>query len=554
MIYFYLSGLMFLMMSIMLFILSIMMFLLKFEVFLEWSLMTFNSMQLNFLLYLDWISLLFIFTVMLISSMVMFYCIEYMSHEIMNLRFFYLVFLFILSMGLMILSPNLISIILGWDGLGLTSYCLVIFYQNYFSYNSGMLTVLMNRVGDILIMMSISLMIMYGSWNFMNLNFENFYLFIFIILASFTKSAQFPFSSWLPAAMAAPTPVSSLVHSSTLVTAGVYLLIRFHYLLYKNLMLMYFILIVSMITMVMAGVFANFEYDFKKIIAFSTLSQLGLMMMIYSMKFFILSYFHLIVHAMFKSMMFMCSGIVIHSMLNYQDIRFMGNLLEFMPFTFLSIMVANFALCGMPFFSGFYSKDLILEKFFMSNFFLILYIFLIMGTLLTVIYSVRLIYYLLSKKFNFFSFFKINDYKFMNFSLLILMFNSLVFGYLMNWVIYMNIEEIYLMSLEKMLILLLCMISILLGKKFFIKKFYLNYMYMYMSGKMFFLNYMNFFYVLSMTVYKNYYFLVDKGVENLSSVYSFTLVKLMWVNLFNNNNLLEFLLLMSFIVLVIFMI
>nr|YP_010297276.1 NADH dehydrogenase subunit 5 [Lamennaisia nobilis]UML36892.1 NADH dehydrogenase subunit 5 [Lamennaisia sp.] len=551
---FYLSSIMFIMLSFFFFIMSIFMYMFKMELFIEWNLFKFNSLMINMLVYLDWISLMFIFTVFIISSMIMFYCLEYMSHEIYKLRFFYLVFLFVLSMILMIISPNLISIILGWDGLGLTSFCLVIFYQNYFSYNSGMLTVLMNRVGDILIMMSISVMMIYGGWNFMNMDMKNYLLFFFIIVASFTKSAQFPFSSWLPAAMAAPTPVSSLVHSSTLVTAGVYLLIRFNNLVYKNLNLMFFISSVSLITMFLSGMSAVYEFDFKKIIAFSTLSQLGLMMMIYSMKFFMLSYFHLITHAMFKSMMFMCSGVVIHSMLNTQDIRYMGNLIEFMPFTFLVILVANFSLCGLPFLSGFYSKDLILEKIFMTNFFLFMYMILIFSTLLTVIYSIRLIYYLLSKSFNFFCFFKINDYKIMNFSLLILLFNSLFFGYMLNLMIYMNIEEIFLMKLEKMLILFLCILSIFFGKLSFKLIYIKNFMFSFMMGKMFFLNYLNYLYNLSFLFFKNYYFLLDKGLENYSEKLTFNILKFYWLKFMNKNNLLEFMFMMSFFIMVILLI
>nr|YP_010981224.1 NADH dehydrogenase subunit 5 [Exoristobia philippinensis]WOE90354.1 NADH dehydrogenase subunit 5 [Exoristobia philippinensis] len=543
---FYLSGILFMFNSMFFLIMGIWFMLFQLEVFLEWNLFYLNSVMINMLIYLDWISMLFIFTVSLISSMIMFYCVEYMSHEVNKIRFFFLVILFIFSMFLMILSPNLISIILGWDGLGLTSYCLVIYYQSYFSFNSGMLTVLMNRVGDIMIMLSISILVIMGSWNFVNILMNSNLLIFFIIIASFTKSAQFPFSSWLPAAMAAPTPVSSLVHSSTLVTAGVYLLIRFNNIIYMNNNFLNFILYVGMITMFMAGLSANFEFDFKKIIAFSTLSQLGLMMVIYSMKLFILSYFHLVIHAMFKSMMFMCSGIIIHSMINNQDIRLMGNLLEFLPLTFMILMISNFSLCGMPFLSGFYSKDLILEKIFMSKFSLILFLFLIVSTLLTLIYSVRLMYYLMNKNFYFFSNFKINDYKIMNFSLILLLLNTIFMGFLFNSMLFLNIEEIFLMKMEKLMILFLLILMMFFMNKLYYLKFNFNFFLSFMFGKMFFLNYLNFYYNNLMLMMKNYYYLFDKGMENYSEKLIYELLYKMNLNKLNNNNLLGLMLMMSF--------
>nr|QMX85842.1 NADH dehydrogenase subunit 5 [Platencyrtus parkeri] len=512
MILFFLSGLIFLILGLIFLLFSLLMIFLKFNLFMSWSLMCLNSVSLNMIVYFDWVFFLFSFTVMLISSMIMFYCSEYMDHEKSKNRFFYLVFVFILSMILLIISPSLVSLILGWDGLGLSSYLLVIFYQNYYSFNSGTLTILMNRIGDVLLLLSMSLMFNFGSWNFMFMNFDMLILFFFLMLASFTKSAQFPFSSWLPAAMAAPTPVSSLVHSSTLVTAGIYLLIRFKNLIYLNSLILNFIIIIGLITMIIAGLSANFEFDFKKIIAYSTLSQLGLMMMIFGMKFWELSFFHLIIHAMFKSMMFMCSGIVIHSLNGYQDIRFFGNLMKFMPLTILIFMVSNFALCGMPFFSGFYSKDLILEKMFLNYFSLFMYLMLMMGTVLTLIYSLRLILYLNMNLMNFFSFSKMKDFKVMNFSLIILTLNSIFLGNFLFWLIFLNIEEVYLMCVEKISLLLIMIISLIimliLFKNYYLSLFFLN----YFLGKMFYLNYMNFFYLFSLYFMKKFYFLVDKGL------------------------------------------
>lgn len=182
-----------------------------------------------------------------------------------------------------------------------------------------------------------------------------------MVVAAATKRAQIPFSAWLPAAMAAPTPVSSLVHSSTLVTAGVYLLVRFHGNLGVGDSRARGLLLVACLTMFMAGLGANFEMDLKKIIALSTLSQLGLMMAILGLGFPELAFFHLITHALFKALLFMCAGNYIHSLGDNQDIRWMGGLGVQMPLTSSCFVLSNMALCGLPFLAGFYSKDTILE-------------------------------------------------------------------------------------------------------------------------------------------------------------------------------------------------
>nr|QXU65017.1 NADH dehydrogenase subunit 5 [Homalotylus mirabilis] len=540
MILYYLSGIWFFVLSLFMLLLGIFFLFLNLSFFFEWLLFSINSVYVSMLIYLDWISLLFMFLVFLISSMIMFYCCEYMSHDNYNLRFFYLVFFFIMSMILMILSPSMVSIILGWDGLGLVSYCLVIYYNNFYSFNSGMLTILMNRIGDIMIMMSILMIFSKGSWYFLNLNNLNKFILFLVIMACFTKSAQFPFSSWLPAAMAAPTPVSSLVHSSTLVTAGVYLLIRFNYLIYKYENLMFFISVIGMLTMMMAGFSAMYEYDLKKIIAFSTLSQLGLMMVIYGIKFYEVAYFHLLIHAMFKSMMFMASGVFIHSMLNIQDIRFMGNLSKFMPFTILMFLVSNFSLCGFPFMSGFYSKDMILEKIFMSKFNLMMMVFLLISTLLTLIYSFRLMYYLLFNSSNFFPYMKILDNKIMNFSMFLLFINTIFSGSIFNWLIFNFIEEIYLMFLEKILILLLYMLFMYMITYYIYKINYKYSMFTFILGNMWFMNFLNKiinYYVLLFT--KNILYKMDKGWKIL--LVDYFIMNLMDKIYIKNNNFINFL-------------
>nr|YP_011010725.1 NADH dehydrogenase subunit 5 [Menippe rumphii]WPW47615.1 NADH dehydrogenase subunit 5 [Menippe rumphii] len=426
---------------------------------MEWELMSLNSSMITFTLVIDWVSLLFLSFVFMISSSVLYYSGSYMSGDKTFNRFMYLVMAFVFSMSMMVLSPNLISILLGWDGLGLVSYALVIYYQNEKSANAGMLTVLSNRVGDVAILLGIGLMSSLGSWNFymysIYMNDEWLVFKFLLVLAAMTKSAQIPFSAWLPAAMAAPTPVSALVHSSTLVTAGVYLMIRFSSSLIGS-KIQSFLLIISCLTMFMAGLGANFEYDLKKIIALSTLSQLGVMLSILALGYSDLAYFHLLSHALFKALLFMCAGVVIHSVGDYQDIRCMGSLVYYMPLTVSYMTVANLALCGFPFLAGFYSKDMILEVAFMSNINLIAFMLYIMATGLTVMYTFRLIYYALSGEFNLKSMNGISDEdNLMTNSMTVLGIGGVMGGSILSWVLFPEPYMICMDTFMKYMVLLI---------------------------------------------------------------------------------------------------
>nr|AHB23394.1 NADH dehydrogenase subunit 5 [Limnoria quadripunctata] len=358
----------------------------------EFNLISMVSCKISFLLYFDWLSMSFWSVVSWISASVMLFSESYMKHDKFKSRFFSLVFLFVISMFFLIFSLNFMSILMGWDGLGIISYILVIYYQNEYSSSAGMLTALSNRVGDAAILLSIGMMMDAGSWNFMwmtEIDSNATYVGFLVILASMTKSAQIPFSPWLPAAMAAPTPVSALVHSSTLVTAGVYLAIRFDP--YLNLLGMKkSIFLVGLITTLMSSLGATFENDLKKVIALSTLSQLGVMMSILGLGEAELAFFHLLTHASFKALLFMCSGKIIHESKSTQDLRFMGALNEGLPITSTSMNLANLALMGFPFLAGFYSKDLFMEMFFMDSPSWVLKISLETSLLLTSVYSVRL--------------------------------------------------------------------------------------------------------------------------------------------------------------------
>nr|YP_009654921.1 NADH dehydrogenase subunit 5 [Menida violacea]QCI09897.1 NADH dehydrogenase subunit 5 [Menida violacea] len=411
----------------------------NYSILMDWEVITFNSSCLSMSMFFDWMSLLFMGSVLCISSMVILYSYSYMGSDLFKVRFLFIVLLFVLSMMFLIISPNLISILLGWDGLGLVSYCLVIYYQNFKSYNAGMLTILSNRIGDVGILISIAWLFNLGCWNYIYyLGFMNdtisLWLMYMIILSAFTKSAQIPFSSWLPAAMAAPTPVSALVHSSTLVTAGVYLLIRFSELLY-NYNMNYFLMI-SCLTMFMSGLSANFEYDLKKIIALSTLSQLGLMMSILFMGYSTCAYFHMLTHAFFKALMFLCAGLIIHCMNDSQDIRHMGNLIMCLPFTCSCFCISNLSLCGFPFLSGFYSKDLGLEYISYNYYNLYIYVLFYLSVGLTVCYSLRLIYFCFSGSSGLMPSLIYYEDSVMLYSLIFLSVMSIVLGSSLMWLIF----------------------------------------------------------------------------------------------------------------------
>nr|YP_010946395.1 NADH dehydrogenase subunit 5 [Balta valida]WGO57113.1 NADH dehydrogenase subunit 5 [Balta valida] len=437
-------------------------------IFIEWEILTLNTSSILMTILLDWMSLVFMGFVLLISSMVILYSDYYMEGDDNMNRFVWLVLLFVLSMMFLIISPNMISILLGWDGLGLVSYCLVIYYQNFKSGNAGMLTALSNRVGDVFLLLVISWMLNYGSWNyvfyldFCSMDFYMMVILFMVVMAAMTKSAQIPFSSWLPAAMAAPTPVSALVHSSTLVTAGVYLLIRFS--VSFNDYICSFLLFISGLTMFMSGLGANFEFDLKKIIALSTLSQLGLMMSILSLGYTDLAFFHLLMHALFSALLFMCAGVFIHCMSDCQDIRFMGNLSFQLPFTSSCLMVSNFSLCGFPFLAGFYSKDLMLEMMSMGYLNFFGYILFYLSTGLTVCYSFRLFYYVMYGEFNLNSFYFMGeDNKIIIISMFSLVVMIIFGGSLFSWILFPVPELIILPLFLKLMVVFVSLVGGIIG-------------------------------------------------------------------------------------------
>lgn len=454
---------------------------------MEWEIISFNSLRIVISILLDWISLLFIIFVFLISSVVIYYRKRYIQSELNLSRFIILVLLFVFSIILLIIRPNIIRILLGWDGLGLVSYCLVIYYQNLKSYNAGILTALSNRVGDVFILIVISWILNYGRWNyifyleFINNDWEIIIIGRIIIIAAITKSAQIPFRSWLPAAIAAPTPVSALVHSSTLVTAGVYLLIRFNIIL-LDIFFLKLLLLLSGLTIFIAGISANYEFDLKKIIALSTLRQLGLIIRILRIGLPDLAFFHLLTHAIFKALLFICAGIIIHIINDIQDIRFIGGIRLYIPLTSLCINISNIALCGIPFLAGFYSKDLILELVRFRNLNLIIFFLYYLSTGLTIFYRFRLIIYLIVNDFNLLRIFNLYDEDYIILKrIFVLLFIRIIRGRFLSWIIFSYPYMIYLPFNLKIIVIYVRLVGGILGyfirniKIYSVNKFLITY-------------------------------------------------------------------------------
>jgi len=436
---------------------------------IEWSLLDVFRIDVRIRFLLDWVGIRFSCLVLFISSCVLWFSSRYIEGDIFLRRFIWLVLLFVASINLLVYIPNLIAILLGWDGLGLVRFLLVIYYQNYKSLSAGILTVLINRIGDVILLLRIGWFLSQGHWNILCCfsSSYSFTLAICIIVGAITKRAQIPFSRWLPAAIAAPTPVSALVHSSTLVTAGVFLLIRFFEFLNTFYMFNYILLFISIITILIAGLRANIESDLKKIIALSTLRQLGVIIFRLRIRLPLLTLFHLYTHALFKALLFLCAGSVIHACQHVQDLRFLGMLTNQIPIAVSCLNVANLALCGFPFLAGFYSKDVILEIFEFIPYNLVIFILLFLATGLTASYSARLSVISLWGSFNFFSFQNLSDEdRRLVFPIFFLVFGAVLAGRGFSWVLFDSLSVLILPLYLKVMALLVTFLGGWLGWKF----------------------------------------------------------------------------------------
>jgi len=330
----------------------------------------------------DYLRLIFITIVLTIRGFAFIYTSWYVGK---NSTFSILVLLFVARMLLLIIFTNLWVFIWGWDFLGVVSYVLVINYQNQNSNNAGMITILSNRVGDSFMIMRVSLIMVTGSWDsVIKTNHRFFLLLILLMLTRITKRAQIPFCAWLPAAMAAPTPVSALVHSSTLVTAGVYLVIR-----YNQNNPSYFLLLTGIFTTLLAGINACNGFDFKKLIALSTLRQLGLMFISLGLGNYKLALYHLVSHGLVKALLFLSAGVIIHQTKSNQDLRVITGILQTLPITSISVIFTRLVLSGLPFMTCFFSKEIIINQNFIRRLWIMLNIY--VAARLTINYRLRLI-------------------------------------------------------------------------------------------------------------------------------------------------------------------
>ncbi len=320
--------------------------------------------------------------VILIRTRVIVFSLSYISgFRVVNFVILYL--LFILRMVWLIINNNFYWIIFGWDGLGVVSFLLIVYYINHERVNNGLFTLFQNRLGDLFFVLFMVGVLNIVMWRSLVLKWGV----LFLVIGSCVKRAQFPFNAWLLSAIRAPTPISSLVHSSTLVVAGVFVLLQFQYCLIEGLAILKYI---SILTLTISSFGLLNELDIKKLIAYSTMSHVSLIMYFLRFKLFKIVYFHLNIHAMFKSLIFMCFGFVILASFHGQDKRLI-TLVNLNPLIKMVYYFSGLCLGGLPFLSAFFSKDFMIEKFIEFNFEFSYVFFLIFFLRVRVYYSLKLI-------------------------------------------------------------------------------------------------------------------------------------------------------------------
>lgn len=309
--------------------------------------------------------------VLYVSTLVHIYSISYMSEDPHNQRFFSYLSLFTFFMVVLVTGSNYLIMFIGWEGIGVSSYLLINFWYTRVQANkAAILAFTMNRVGD----MSLSIAFFSIFWVFGNIDYSSVFslapyinenlistIGLLLLLAAMGKSAQIGLHGWLPGSMEGPTPVSALIHAATLVTAGVYLLMRSSPLIEYGSTALLVIMWVGSITAFFAASSGLLQNDLKRIIAFSTISQMGYLFMAVGLSQYNVALFHLVNHAFFKALLFLAAGSVIHAMADQQDVRRLGGLLQFLPFTYTAILIGSLSLMALPWLTGFYSKDLIIE-------------------------------------------------------------------------------------------------------------------------------------------------------------------------------------------------
>ena len=357
-----------------------------------------GSLEIPFAFQIDQLSILMLLVITGVGTLIHVYSIGYMSHDAGFGKFFAFLNLFVFFMLILVLGANFTVLFIGWEGVGLCSYLLIGFWNQKNSYgDAARKAFIMNRIGDLGFLVGIFLLIQdFGTTDYQtiftaiqsgdyttDLSIIAFCLFI----GAMGKSAQIPLFTWLPDAMAGPTPVSALIHAATMVTAGIYMVIRANALFELSPEVLHFVGWIGLATALLGAAIGLFQNDIKKVLAYSTVSQLGYMFMGLGASAYTASFFHVMTHAFFKALLFLGAGSVIHAMSDEQDIRRMGGLKSKMPITFITFMLGTIAIAGIPPFAGFFSKDEILASLYHHD--PVMWSLAILGSALTSFYMFR---------------------------------------------------------------------------------------------------------------------------------------------------------------------
>ena len=363
-----------------------------------------ESLNVSWAFHFDSLTVSMLIPVLIVSSLVHVYSIGYMSHDPHNQRFFSYLSLFTFMMIILVTANNFLLMFVGWEGVGVCSYLLISFWFTRIAANQSSLSAfLTNRVGDCFFTIGMFTIL----WSFGNIEYSTVFslapfvnldivtiIGICLFIGAMAKSSQVGLHVWLPMAMEGPTPVSALIHAATMVTAGVYLLMRASPLLEYSSTVLMLCLWLGAVTTVFSSLIGLFQQDIKKVIAYSTMSQLGMMVIAVGLSSYNVALFHLVNHAFYKALLFLGAGAVIHAVADNQDFRKYGGLRPFLPLTYSVMLIASLSLVAFPFMTGFYSKDFILESAYGQFYFsgTVVYYIATIGAMFTTLYSVKVLY------------------------------------------------------------------------------------------------------------------------------------------------------------------